>query len=100
MQKSSKRGLGLALFWVSKWTARRRPQGGYYIDPGGQGGLNMDAFFEKLGNPEPRGIKIQKKHKFSYIEKSIFVTITEAIWTPDITALACFSAIAEATQAP
>ncbi len=54
----------------------------------------------KLGNPEPRGIKIQKKHKFSYTEKSIFVTITEAIWTPDFNGNGCFSAVSETTQAP
>ena len=56
-------------------------------------------FLKKLGNPEPQGIKIQKKHEFSYTGKSIFVTITEAIWTPDTTAFACFSAIHSGTQA-
>ena len=55
---------------------------------------------KKLGNPEPRGIKIQKKHRFSYTGKSIFVTVTEATRTPDFNGNGCFSAVSEATQAP
>ena len=57
-------------------------------------------FLKQLGNPEPRGIKIQKKHRFSYTGKSIFVTVTEATRTPDFNGNGCFSAVSEATQAP
>ena len=49
---------------------------------------------------QPRGIKIQKKHRFSYTGKSIFVTVTEATRTPDFNGNGCFSAVSEATQAP
>ena len=57
-------------------------------------------FLKKLGNAEPWGIKIQKKHRFSYTGKSIFVTVTEATRTPDFNGNGCFSAVSEATQAP
>ena len=57
-------------------------------------------FLKKLGNAEPWGIKIQKKHRFSYTGKSIFVTVTEATRTPDFNGEFWFSAVSEATQAP